>query len=153
MQFVNRHIHFAHASLACTCLVVTVKDAGSYSSKPTVSKSRTSNNTATVSHPNLYAFLSHLQNTTADQISDVSRLRNGLNIRRPKSKANIINESRVQSCLAKFDNGSYSRLQFLRAVSHSMGVHTAALQPADTSILQTTSKFSDVSDFLSLKRR
>jgi len=63
-----------------------------------------------VSHPNLYAFLSHLQNTTADQMSYVSRLRNGLNIRRPKSKANIINESRVKSCLAKFDNGSYSPL-------------------------------------------
>jgi len=65
-------------------------------------------------------------------MSDVSRLRNGLNIRRPKSKANIINESRVKSCLAKFDNGSYSRLQFLCAVSHSLGAHTAALQPADS---------------------
>ena len=94
-------------------------------------KSQTSKNTATVSHSNLYAFFSHLQNTTTDQMSDVSRLRNGLNTRRPKSKANIINESRVKSCLAKFDNGSYSRLQFLRAVSHSMGAHTPALQPAD----------------------
>jgi len=61
-----------------------------------------------VSHPNLYAFLSHLQNATADQMSDVSRFRNGLNIRRPKSKANIMNELRVKPCLAKFDNGSYS---------------------------------------------
>jgi len=65
-------------------------------------------------------------------MSDVSRLRNGLNIRRPNSKANVINESRVKSCLAKFINGSYSRLQFLRAVSHSVGAHTAALQPADS---------------------
>jgi len=63
-----------------------------------------------VSHPSLYAFLSHLQNNTADQMSDVSRLRNGLDIRRPKCKSNIINESRVESCLAKFDNGSYSPL-------------------------------------------
>ena len=31
-------------------------------------------------------------------------------LRRPKSKANIMNESRVHSCLAKFYNGSYSRL-------------------------------------------
>ena len=85
-----------------------------------------------VSHPNLYAFLNHLQNTTADQMSDVARLRNGLNIRRPKTKANIMNETRVKSCLAKFDNGSYSPLQFLRAVGHSMGAHTAALQPADS---------------------
>ena len=43
-----------------------------------------------------------------------------------------MNESRVKSCLAKFYNGSYSRLQFLCAVSHSMGAHTAALQPADS---------------------
>ena len=34
--------------------------------------------------------------------------------------------------MAKFDNGSYSRLQFLLAVSHCMGAHTAALQPADS---------------------
>ena len=74
----------------------------------------------------------HLQNTTADQMSDVSRLRNGLNIRRPNSKANIMNESSVKSCLGKFDDGSYSRLQFLRAVSHCMDAHTAALQPADS---------------------
>ena len=51
-------------------------------------------------------------------------------LRRPKSKANIMNESRVKSCLAKFDNGFYSRLQFLCDVSHSMGAHTVALQPA-----------------------
>jgi len=43
-----------------------------------------------------------------------------------------MNESRVKSCLAKFDNGSYSRLQFLRAVSHSIDAHTAVLQPADS---------------------
>jgi len=110
-----------------------VKDAGSYFSESTRSqKPNIKEHTATVSHPNLYAYLSHLQNTTADQMSDVSRLRNGLNIRRPKSKANIINESRVKSYVAKFDNRSYSRLQFLCAVSHSMGAHTAALQPADS---------------------
>ena len=32
--------------------------------------------------------------------------------------------------MAKFDNGSYSRLQFLRAFSHAMGAHTPALQHA-----------------------
>jgi len=135
LQFVNRHIHFTHASLTCTGLVITVlqwKTPVAIPANLIAAKSRTSKNTATVSHPNLYAFLIHLQNTTADQMSDVSRLRNGLNIRRPKSKANIINESRVKSCLAKFDNGSYSRLQFLCAISHSMGAHTPPLQPADS---------------------
>jgi len=47
-----------------------------------------------------------------------------------------MNESRVKSCLAKFYSGSYSRLQFLRAVSHSTGAHTAALQPADSDTKQ-----------------
>ena len=42
-----------------------------------------------------------------------------------------MNESRVKSCLSRFDNGSYPRLTFLRAVSHCVGAHTAALQPAD----------------------
>jgi len=132
LQFVNRHIHFTHASVTWTGLVITGKTPVVIPANLLAAKSRTSKNTATVSHSNLCAFLSHLQNTAADQMSDVSRLCNGLNIRRPKSKANIINESRVKSCLAKFDNGSYSRLQFLCAVSHSIGAHTAALQPADS---------------------
>ena len=38
MQFVNRHIHFTRASLTCTCVVIAVKDAASYSSKPTRSQ-------------------------------------------------------------------------------------------------------------------
>lgn len=83
-----------------------------------------------VAHPNLYFFLSHLQAATVDQMHDVARIRNGLSIRRPKRKANILNESRIKACLSRFDTGAYSRLQFLRAVSHSVGAHTAALQPA-----------------------
>jgi len=64
-----------------------------------------------VTHPNLYAFLGHLQNTTVDNMSDVARIRNGLQIRRPKLEANLVNESRIKACLSRFDNGSYSRLQ------------------------------------------
>ena len=66
-----------------------------------------------VSHPNLYAFRGHLQNTTVDNMSDVARICNALQIRRPKLKANLLNESRINTCLSRFDNGSYSRLQFL----------------------------------------
>ena len=84
-----------------------------------------------VSHPNLYSFLSHLQQLTADQLNDVARLRNGLNIRRPKKKSNMLNEKRIKSCVARFDSGVYSRLQFLRAVSHSVGAHTACLHLRD----------------------
>ena len=54
-----------------------------------------------VSHPNLFAFLGHLQNTTVDNMSDVARLRNGLQIRRPKLKANLMNEARISSVRLK----------------------------------------------------
>ena len=56
-------------------------------------------------------------------------LTNGLNIRRPKKKRNLLNETRIKACISRFDAGSYTRMQFLRAVSHSVGAHTDALQP------------------------
>ena len=48
--------------------------------------------------------------------------RNGSNIRRPKKKSNVLNDKRIKSCLSRFDSGAwaYSRLQFLRAVTHSV---------------------------------
>ena len=39
-----------------------------------------------VAHPNLYAFLSHLQPVTVDNQADITRLDRGLRIRRPKTK-------------------------------------------------------------------
>jgi len=50
------------------------------------------------------------------QLNDIARLRNGLNIRRPRKKSSMLNDKRIKSCIARFINGSYSRLQFLRAV-------------------------------------
>jgi len=41
----------------------------------------------------------------------------------------VLNDTRIKSCLSRFDSGAYSRLQFLRAVSHSVGAHTESLQP------------------------
>jgi len=41
----------------------------------------------------------------------------------------MLNDKRINSCLSRFDSGAYSRLQFLRAVSHSVGAHTESLQP------------------------
>jgi hypothetical protein len=38
-----------------------------------------------------------------------------------------MHESRIRSCLSRYDATTYSRLQLLRAVSHSVGVHTEAL--------------------------
>jgi len=42
---------------------------------------------------------------------------------------NVLNDKRIKSCLSRFDSGVYSRLQFVRAVSHSVGAHTESLQP------------------------
>ena len=37
--------------------------------------------------------------------------------------------SEFKSCLSRFDSGAYSRLQFLRVVSHSVGAHHTLIQP------------------------
>ena len=41
-----------------------------------------------------------------------------------------MNDVRITGCVARFDDGAYSRLQFLHAVSHSLGAHTVVLQPS-----------------------
>ena len=76
-----------------------------------------------VVHPNLFTFLGHdLQRTTADSDAEVGRLSRGmLMIRRAKKRANLSNDARIKACLQRFDNGGYTRMQFLRAVSHSLG--------------------------------
>ena len=63
-------------------------------------------------------------------MNDVARLRNGLQIRRPKLKANLMNEARIKACVSRFDSDACDRLQFLRAVSHAVGAHTDELQPS-----------------------
>jgi len=52
-----------------------------------------------------------------------------LNISRTEKKLNVLDDKRIKSCLSPFDSGAYSRLQFLRAVSHSVGADTESLQP------------------------
>jgi len=41
----------------------------------------------------------------------------------------MLDDKRIKSCLSRFDSRAWSRLQFLRAVSHSVGAHTESLQP------------------------
>ena len=74
-----------------------------------------------VAHPNLFAFLGHLQQITLDSQADVSRVNSGLPIRRAKKRVNMISDKRIKTCLQRFDNAKYTRLQFLRAVSHAVG--------------------------------
>ena len=66
-----------------------------------------------VSHPNLFAFLGHLQRTTVDSQADVSRLSRGMTIRRAKKRKYIINDTRIKTCLRRFDDNVYTRLEFV----------------------------------------
>jgi len=45
----------------------------------------------------------------------------------------------IKSCLSRFDSGACSRLQFLRAVSYSVGAHTESLQPRVDNISKSNS--------------
>jgi len=77
-----------------------------------------------VAHPNLFTFLGHLQRTTTDCETEMERVSRGMIIRRGKKRTNLVNDARIKACMSRYDNGAYSRMQFLRAVSHSLGSHT-----------------------------
>ena len=76
------------------------------------------------------SFLTHLQNATVDSMADSQRIRRGVEIRHPKKKC-------IKTCIDRYDNGAYSRLQFLRAISHSLGAHTEAFQFASNDDIHT----------------
>jgi len=78
-----------------------------------------------VPHPNLYTFLGHLQPATADSETDIARLNRGMSI------TNLVNDTRIKSCIARYDSGAYTRVQFLRAVSHSVGAHAVDADATD----------------------
>ena len=75
----------------------------------------------------------------------MARLNRGLTIRRPKKRAYVINDARIKTCLERYDNGSYSRLQFMRAVSHNVGAHSDALCDV-TADSDSDDEASDASD-------
>jgi len=53
-----------------------------------------------VPHPNLSAFLGHLQHITIDGVSDFSRVTRGLAIRRAKKRVNVTNDKHINICIA-----------------------------------------------------
>jgi len=57
-----------------------------------------------------------------------------MTIRRAKKRKYIINDTRIKTCLRRFDNNVYTRLEFLKAVNHSMGAHSCDLyaEPTDS---------------------
>ena len=61
----------------------------------------------------------------------MTRVNRGLAIRRPKKKVNLVNDASIKTCISRYDNGAYTRIQFLRAASYSVGTHSALLHEAN----------------------
>jgi len=80
-----------------------------------------------VQHPNFFTFLGHLQRMTIDYMNEMSRIDSGLCIRHAKRRLSLTYETRIKTCTARLDVGMWTSLQFLKAVSHSMGAHTSSL--------------------------
>ena len=64
-----------------------------------------------VAHPNVFAFLAHLQRATVDSQAVVRRASRGMAIRRAKKKTNVVNDKRIKTCLQRYDTHAYTRLQ------------------------------------------
>jgi len=77
--------------------------------------------------------LGHLQRATADSETEIARLNRCMSIRRCNKRTNLVNDARIKSCIARYDSGAYTRVQFLRAVSHSVGVHAVPAVATDAS--------------------
>jgi len=68
-----------------------------------------------------------------------------MSIRLCKKRTNLVNDARIKSCIARYDSGAhgaikcgaYTRVQFLRAVSHSVGA-TQFLKPLPMPLTLTT---------------
>src|SRR5277367_2152928 len=80
-----------------------------------------------VQHPNFFTFLGHLQRMTTDYMNEVERIDSGLRIRRAKRRLSLQNETRIRTCTSRLDSGVWTSLEFLKAVSHSMGAHSSSL--------------------------
>ena len=54
-----------------------------------------------------------------------------MSIRRCKKRTNLVNDARIKSCITRYHSGSYTLVQFLRAVSHSVGAHAVPAATTD----------------------
>ena len=51
----------------------------------------------------------------------MARIKEGLQITRKRKKINIDNEERRSKCKEKLIEGSYTQLEYIRAISHTVG--------------------------------
>jgi hypothetical protein len=80
-----------------------------------------------VAHPNLNIFQKHLFESAVDNMNDAGRLRNHLNIRRPKGKRDLMNDARIRREMVLYQHGRKNRLEFLSSVSHCADTLTTTL--------------------------
>ena len=73
-------------------------------------------------HPNIWKFLSSLENIMTDNDLEIRRLDNGLTITRtPKPKV-LLNNQRRTEYKTKYLNGMYTPIQYLKCISSTIGI-------------------------------
>jgi len=101
-----------------------------------------------VTHPNIYTFLTRLQEATSDYMADVRRLRNNKQKRRPKRKSNLMNDRHIKQLIERYDAGNYTTFQFLSAASYCADntLETLNQQATDSDTNSDTQSTDDDSD-------
>ncbi len=79
-------------------------------------------------HPSIWTFVGHLNNLTRDTELELLRLDGGLQITRPRKLKSVKCQQRREECKAKLADGSYTPLQYLRAIAHTMDSSISLLQ-------------------------
>ena len=77
----------------------------------------------TVHHPNIWKFLSDLNRVILDFELEYQRLERGLEITRKPKRQTLENASRRNACKVKLQEGKYTIIQYLAAVSAAIGGH------------------------------
>ena len=68
---------------------------------------------------------------TQDTEVEVARVNRGMSLRHSKKKSNLLNDARIKACICRYDNDTYTHIQFLCVVGHCVGSHV--LCPEDGS--------------------
>ena len=71
--------------------------------------------------PRIWNFLDTLNEIIIDTDNELARIKEGLQITRKRKKINIDNEERRSKCKEKLIGGSYTPLEYIRAISHTVG--------------------------------
>lgn len=83
--------------------------------------------------PNIYTFLTHLNNLITDTTKDIERVDAGLDITRPKKQKFVRNIERRLNLKEQLQNGTYTLTQYINAVAYTFDSSVSAFQlPGDS---------------------